>query len=91
MSAPPGPGTVGRVELVRPARRAHLVVPVLASAGRPGLPVGLLASGVTANTTGSAAVAEASVRAMRLFADRLLPQVAFLTLTSGLVRSLSTP
>ena len=84
MSAPPGPGTVGRVKLSRPARRAHLVIHVLASAGWLGLTVGLLALGVTANTSGSAAVVEASVRAMKLFADWLLLPTAFLTLLSGL-------
>lgn len=92
MSAPPGPGTVDRVKkLSRPARRAHLVVHVVASAGWLGLTVGLLALGVTANTTGSAAMLEASVRAMKIFADRLLLPIAFLTLVSGLVLSLGTP
>ncbi|MFI2510830.1 DUF2269 family protein [Streptomyces sp. NPDC018972] len=91
MSARRGPGTVGRVKLSRPARRAHLVIHVLASAGWLGLTAGLLALGVTANTTGSAAAVEASVRAMKLFADWLLLPVAFLTLTSGLVLSLGTP
>jgi hypothetical protein len=60
------------VKLSRPARRAHLAVHVPASAGRLGLTAGLLALGVTADTTGSAAAVEASVRAMKLFADRLL-------------------
>lgn len=91
MSVPPGPGTVGGVKLSRPARRAHLVVHVVASAGWLGLTVGLLALGITANTTGSAAMVEVSVRAMKLFADRLLLPVAFLTLGSGLVLSLGTP
>ncbi|MFI5567077.1 DUF2269 domain-containing protein [Streptomyces sp. NPDC051740] len=90
MSAPPGPGTVGRVKPSRPVRRAHLVVHVLASAGRLGLTAGLLELGVTANTSGSAAVVEASVRAMKLFADRLLLSLALLTLLSGLVLSPGT-
>lgn len=85
------PGTVGHVKLSRPARRAHLVVHVLASAGWLGLTVGLLALGITANTTGAPVVVEASVRDMKLFADWLLLPVAFLTLLSGLVLSLGTP
>lgn len=91
MPAPPGPGTVGRVKLSRPARRAHLVTHVVASAGWLGLTVGLLALGITANTTGDPAMVEASVRAMKLFADRLLLPIAFLTLLSGLMLSLGTP
>lgn len=91
MFPPSGPGTVVRVKLSRPARRAHLVIHVIASAGWLGLTVGLLALGVTANTTGSSAVVEASVRAMKLFADWLLLPLALLTLTSGLVLSLGTP
>ena len=91
MTAPARPGTVGRVRLSRPARRAHLVVHVLASACWLGLTAGLLALGITANTTGSPAMAGASVRAMKLFADWLLLPVAFLTLAGGLVLSLGTP
>ncbi|CAM5474912.1 hypothetical protein SHIRM173S_08779 [Streptomyces hirsutus] len=34
---------------------------------------------------------EVSVRAMKLFADRLMVPLALLTLTSGLVLSLGTP
>ncbi|MEU9354247.1 DUF2269 domain-containing protein [Streptomyces griseoloalbus] len=79
------------MKLSRPARRAHLVIHVIASAGWLGLTVGLLALGITANTTGSSAVVEASVRAMKLFADWLLLPLALLTLTSGLVLSLGTP
>ncbi|GGP60442.1 DUF2269 domain-containing protein [Streptomyces calvus] len=86
-----GPGTVGCVKLSRPARRAHLVIHVTASAGWLGLTVGLLALGVTATTTGSPAAVEASVRAMKLFADWLLLPLALLTLGSGLVLSLGTP
>ncbi|QER90059.1 DUF2269 family protein [Streptomyces tendae] len=79
------------VTLDRPARRALLVVHVVASAGWLGLSAGLLALGLAANTTGSAATLEAAVRAMKLFADWLLLPVALLTLASGLVLSLGTP
>ncbi|GAA2613959.1 membrane protein [Streptomyces roseoviolaceus] len=78
-------------KLSRPARRAVLVVHVIASASWLGLTLGLLALGITAATTGAAVTVEASVRAMRLFADWLLLPVAFLTLLSGLVLSLGTP
>lgn len=77
--------------LSRPARRAGLVVHVLASASWLGLTLGLLAFGIAAATTGSAVTVEASVRAMKLFADWLLLPVAFLTLVSGLVLALGTP
>ncbi|MFD5846349.1 DUF2269 domain-containing protein [Streptomyces chartreusis] len=76
--------------LSRPARRAALVVHVVASASWVGLTLGLLALGITAAGTGSAVSVEASVRAMKLFADWLLLPVAFLTLVSGLVLSLGT-
>lgn len=78
------------MKLNRPARRASLVVHVAASASWLGLTLGLLALGVTATTTGSAVTVEASVRAMKLFADWLLLPVAFLTLLSGLLLSLGT-
>ncbi|MFE1324339.1 DUF2269 domain-containing protein [Streptomyces sp. NPDC058741] len=78
-------------QLRRPARRAVLVVHVVASASWLGLTLGLLALGVTAAGGGSAGAVEASVRSMRLFADWLLLPVAFLTLGSGLVLSLGTP
>lgn len=77
-------------KLGRPVRRAVLVVHVVASAGWLGLSLGLLALAVTAAGTGSAVTVEASVRAMKLFADWLLLPVAFLTLVSGLVLSLGT-
>ncbi|MEU6544022.1 DUF2269 family protein [Streptomyces sp. NPDC046859] len=77
--------------LSRPARRGFLVVHVVASAGWLGLTLGLLALGTTAATTGSAAAVEASVRAMKLFADWLLLPLALLTLVSGLVLALGTP
>ncbi|GGR61751.1 membrane protein [Streptomyces aurantiogriseus] len=80
----------GRMKLNRPARRAFLVVHVAASAGWLGLTLGLLALGIAATTTGSATTVEASVRAMKLFADWLLLPLAFLTLLSGLVLSLGT-
>ncbi|WP_437096646.1 DUF2269 family protein [Streptomyces sp. enrichment culture] len=79
------------MKLSRPARRASLVVHVVASASWLGLTLGLLALGTTANTTGSAVTVEASVRAMKLFADWLLLPAALLTLLSGLVLSLGTP
>lgn len=59
-----------------------------ASASWLGLTLGLLTLGAAAATTGSAVTVDASVRAMKLFADRLLLPVAFLTLLSGLVLSL---
>lgn len=71
-------------------RRAVLVVHVIASACWLGLTLGLLALAITAGTTGSAVIVEASVRSMKLFADWLLLPVAFLTLVSGLVLSLGT-
>ncbi|KUO16546.1 DUF2269 family protein [Streptomyces dysideae] len=79
------------MRLSRPARRASLVVHVAASASWLGLTLGLLALGITATTTGSAVTVEASVRAMKLFADWLLLPVAFLTLLSGLLLALGTP
>ncbi|MEU3982142.1 DUF2269 family protein [Streptomyces sp. NPDC026672] len=77
--------------LRRPARRALLVVHVVASACWLGLSLGLLALGTTAATTGSPPAVEASVRAMKLFADWLVLPVALLTLLSGLGLSLGTP
>ncbi|GHH87418.1 DUF2269 domain-containing protein [Streptomyces capitiformicae] len=74
----------------RPVRRAFLVVHVTASACWPGLTLGLLALAITAVTTGSEAVTEASVRGMKLFADWLLIPVGALTFVSGLVLSLGT-
>lgn len=79
------------LKLSRPARRASVVVHVVASASWLGLSLGLLALAVTAITTGSAVTAEASVRAMKLFADWLLLPAAFLTLLTGLLLSLGTP
>ncbi|MEU0342223.1 DUF2269 domain-containing protein [Streptomyces bobili] len=79
------------MKLTRPVRRANLVVHVAASASWLGLTLGLLGLGTAATTTGSAATVEASVRAMKLFADWLLLPVAALTLLSGLVLSLGTP
>ncbi|MFJ4689006.1 DUF2269 domain-containing protein [Streptomyces sp. NPDC088789] len=78
------------MKLSRPARRASLVVHVVSSATWLGLTLGLLALGVTAATDGSAVTVEASVRAMKLFADLLLLPVGFLTLLSGLLLSLGT-
>lgn len=78
------------MKLSRPARRAWLVVHVVAAASWLGLTLGLLALGLTAATTGSAVTVEAAVRAMKLFADWLLLPVGFLTLVSGLVLALGT-
>ncbi|MFE2353707.1 DUF2269 domain-containing protein [Streptomyces parvulus] len=78
------------MKLSRPARRALLVVHVVASAGWLGLTLGLLALGLTAVTTASPAALEAGVRGMKLFADWLLPPLALLTLLSGLVLALGT-
>ncbi|MEU6669157.1 DUF2269 domain-containing protein [Streptomyces sp. NPDC046727] len=78
------------MKLTRPARRASLVVHVVASASWLGLTLGLLALAVTATMTGSAVPAEASVRAMKLFADWLLLPVAFLTFGSGVLLSVGT-
>ena len=83
--------TASRVKLSRPAAGPFLVVHVTASAGWLGLSLGLLALGTTAATTGSPATVEASVRAMKLFADWPLLPLAFLTLLSGLLLSLGTP
>ncbi|WP_236067624.1 DUF2269 domain-containing protein [Streptomyces brasiliscabiei] len=74
----------------RPTRHALLVVHVTASAAWLGLTLGLLALGVTAGTTGSAAAVEASVRAMKLFADWMLIPVGAVTFVSGLVLALGT-
>ncbi len=87
----PPTGSVEGVRLNRPARRALLVVHVVASAGWLGLSLGLLALGVTAATTASPGALEAGVRAMQLFADRLLLPLALLTLLSGVVLALGTP
>ncbi|WP_030423299.1 DUF2269 domain-containing protein [Streptomyces sp. SCSIO 75703] len=77
--------------LSRPVRRATLAVHVVASAAWLGLTLGLLALALAATTAPSAASAEPSVRAMRLFADLLLLPVALTTLASGLVLALGTP
>ncbi|MGW5638730.1 DUF2269 family protein [Streptomyces sp. NPDC003832] len=78
------------MKLSRPARRATHVVHVVASAAWLGLSLGLLALGATAASSGSAATVEASVRAMKLFADWILLPAALLTLLSGLLLSLGT-
>ncbi|MEW2495175.1 DUF2269 domain-containing protein [Streptomyces nodosus] len=75
----------------RSARRACLVVHVVASASWLGLTLGLLALGINATVMRSAVTVESSVRAMKLFADWLVLPVAVLTLLSGLVLSLATP
>lgn len=82
---------MGGVKLGRPARRASLVVHVVASAAWLGLTLGLLALGVTAATAASPVAVDAAVRCMKLFADWLLLPLALLTLVSGLVLALGTP
>ncbi|MDQ8707740.1 DUF2269 domain-containing protein [Streptomyces sp. LHD-70] len=79
------------MKLDRPARRATLAVHVVAAAGWLGLTLGLLALAITAITTDSPAMTEATVRSMKLFADWLVIPLALLTLLSGLVLSLGTP
>ncbi|UYQ63252.1 DUF2269 domain-containing protein [Streptomyces peucetius] len=76
--------------LKRPVRQVTLVVHVAASAGWLGLTLGLLALALTACTTESAAMIEASYRSMKVFTDWLVLPVALLTLTSSLVLSLGT-
>lgn len=83
-------GTVVGMKTSRPVRRAFLVVRVAPSASWLGLTLGLLALGITAGTTGGAVTVEASVRAMKLFADWLLIPVGLLTFLSGLVLSFGT-
>ncbi|MFC9059406.1 DUF2269 family protein [Streptomyces sp. NPDC057074] len=78
------------MKLSRPARRALLVVHVVASAGWLGITLGLLALGLTAASTASPATVEAGVRGMKLFADWLLLPLAVLTLVSGVVLALGT-
>lgn len=84
-------GTVFHVKLSRPARRATLVVHVIAAAGWLGLTLGLLALASAAITTDSASVTEAAARSMKIFADWLVLPLALLTLLSGLLLSLGTP
>ncbi|MEU9011957.1 DUF2269 domain-containing protein [Streptomyces sp. NPDC048479] len=76
--------------LRRPTRRALLVVHVAASAGWLGLTLGLLALAVTAATTESGPMTEATCRSMKVFTDWLVIPVAMLTLISGLLLSLRT-
>ncbi|MFJ2771573.1 DUF2269 family protein [Streptomyces sp. NPDC087300] len=78
------------MKLSRPARRATLVVHVVGAAGWLGLTLGLLALALTAITTRSPAVVEASVRSMKVFADWLVLPLALVTLLSGLLLSLGT-
>ncbi|MFG2548338.1 DUF2269 family protein [Streptomyces sp. NPDC048581] len=90
MSSTSATSSASPKKLGRPARRAVLVIHVIAAASWLGLTLGLLALAITAGTTGSPATVEASVRAMKLFADWLLLPVAFLTLISGLALALGT-
>ncbi|MGP3978580.1 DUF2269 domain-containing protein [Streptomyces sp. 8N114] len=77
-------------QLSRRARRGTLALHVCASAGWLGMTLCLLALGLTAALTGPGAVAEASYRSMKLFADWLLGPLALVTLVSGLLLSLGT-
>ncbi|MFC0601744.1 DUF2269 domain-containing protein [Streptomyces palmae] len=77
--------------LSRPVRRALLVTHVVVSVAWLGITLCLLVLGITAVTTGSAATAAACYRAMRIFADWLLPAVSLGSLVTGLVLSLGTP
>lgn len=75
--------------LPRPARRAFLVAHVTVSVGWLGISLCLLALAV-AGARDPDAFAEPAVVSMELFADWLLPPVALLSLTTGLVLSLGT-
>ncbi len=59
--------------------------------GRLGLSVGLLALGITAWTTGSAAMTRTACTSMKVFGEWLVTPAALLSLTTGLVLSLGTP
>ncbi|MEZ7002240.1 hypothetical protein [Streptomyces sp. AD55] len=61
------------MRLSRPVHRATLAVHVVASAAWIGITLGLLSLALAATSAPSAASAEPSLRAMRLFAD-LLPR-----------------
>ncbi|WP_405861230.1 DUF2269 domain-containing protein [Streptomyces sp. NBC_00090] len=78
------------MRLKRPARRATLVVHVVSAASWLGLALGLLALGITAATTESAPVLEASVRSMKTMVDWLVFPVALLTLLTGLLMALAS-
>jgi hypothetical protein len=55
-----------------------------------GLALGLLALGVTAYITDSAAMTEAAYRSMKVFGDWLVVPIALATLSTGVVLSLGT-
>lgn len=78
------------MKLTRPARRATLVVHVVSAAGWLGIALGLLALGITAATTESAPVLEASVRSMKTLVDWVVFPVALLTLLTGLLMALGS-
>ncbi|MEV6108931.1 DUF2269 domain-containing protein [Streptomyces sp. NPDC051940] len=78
------------MQLTRRPRRAALVVHVVVSVGWLGLSLGLLALSIAGYTSGSAAVAEASYRSMKVFTDWLILPIAFTTLLSGVLLSLGT-
>lgn len=75
--------------LPRPARRAVLVAHITVSVGWLGVSLCLLALAV-AGARDPGRFGEAAYLAMKLFADWLLPPVALLSLTTGLVLSLGT-
>ncbi|MFJ8310182.1 MULTISPECIES: DUF2269 domain-containing protein [unclassified Streptomyces] len=76
--------------LSRPARRGWLVAHVAVSVSWLGLTLGLLALGVTAYTTDSAAMMGAAYRSMKVFGDWLVVPIALVTLSTGVVLSLGT-
>ncbi|MGW8725650.1 DUF2269 domain-containing protein [Streptomyces sp. NPDC055808] len=76
--------------LRRPARRGWLVAHVAVSVSWLGLSLSLLALGITAYTTDSPSMTEASYRAMKVFGDWLVLPIAVLTLVTGVVLSLGT-
>lgn len=77
-------------QLPRPARRTILVAHVTVSVGWLGISLCLLTLAI-AGARDPAAFAEPAYRAMKLFADWLLPPVALLTLGTGLLLSLGSP
>ncbi|MFD9629162.1 DUF2269 domain-containing protein [Streptomyces violascens] len=76
--------------LRRPVRRGWLVAHVAVSVSWLGVTIGLLALGITAYTTDSAAMTEAAYRAMKVFGDWLVVPIALVTLGTGVVLSLGT-
>lgn len=88
---PPNHCTVFHVKpLTRPVRRGVLLIHVAVSVSWLGLTIGLLALGITAYTSDTAAMTEAAYHSMKVFGDWLVIPIALLTLLSGLVLSLGT-